>query len=118
MNKEIEEQLDRELHSIIAHATREIVEVDLPVINMMVEQAIKRFKETPTDHWRKTEPGNYPPVSELTCQSDDVIVQCSNEEMFIAFLDGTCADITWLDYEKERIFDVIAWQPLPKPMVL
>ena len=67
-------------------------------------------------HWRKAESGNYPLVSELTCQSDDVLVQCSNDEMFIVFLDGTCADITWLDYESDRIFDVIAWQPLPKPM--
>lgn len=101
MRKEIEERLDRELHSIIAHATVGIDEVSLPVIQLITEQAIKRFKETPTDHWHKISEG-LPPNQQMVVYIFDKWEKRVKEAKLFIIKEGPVINKYWDWIEAER----------------
>jgi len=69
------------------------------------------------NRWYKVGEVNYPPINDRGLISKDVLVQCENGYMFVARLDGSYADITWIDDDGQPIADVVAWHPLPSPAV-
>ena len=53
MKEDLKNMLEKNLHSIIVHATVGIKEVNLPVIEEIKKRAIMLFESMPNDRWHK-----------------------------------------------------------------
>lgn len=104
MKEKTKEHLEGAMHSIIAHATIGIEEVNLPVIQMIIEQTLKQFDKVPNGLWRKT-------ASELPKQFEPVLLKFPTGARRIG---QYCESLGFhpYGYRQDWTMQPVEWQPL------
>ena len=107
MKEDIKDMLEKNIHSIIVHATAGIDDVDLTVIGEITKRAIKLFEMIPNGHWRKVD-------DEWPYLCVPVLLKFPGGAVRIGQLADTSGRFVSYGYKQDWKLTPIEWQFVPE----